>query len=155
MQKVLIADQDPATRAFYAQLVEHLGHTALQCGDAIAVLDVASSHPDIDLVLTDLDLPGALGEQLIEVLRGFDSLASAPIMVVSAPRTRTELMRLLVKGVRQWFEKPPRAEELMRAIQACLDRSAALDLFDEVSEPIEVAVGVAVGAQRGSWLLEA
>lgn len=155
MQKVLIADKDHATQAFYADLVRSLGHLPVVCGDGIAVLDVITAHPDIDLILTDIDLPGAWGEQLIEVIRGIDSLATVPILVVSAPRTRTELMRLLVKGVRQWFEKPPEVEQLIAAIENCLDRSAALDLFDV--EEVEAAAPICVGASHGggSWLLEA
>ena len=61
-------------------------------------------------------------------------------------------MRLLVKGVRQWFQKPPEMEELGAAIAACLDRSTALDLFD-VEEEIAAPVGAA--SSTGSWLLEA
>lgn len=151
MQKVLIADNDPQTRAFYAQLVADLGHLPLQCEDGIAVLDCASANPDVDLIITDIDLPGAWGEQLIEVVRRIDRLAHVPILVISAPRTRTELMRLLVIGVRQWFEKPPEAEELMKAISACLDRSAALDLFD-VEDSLMPASVVGAGPDC-AWLL--
>lgn len=156
MQNVLIADKDPSTRAYYAELVESLGHRALPCEDGIAVLDCATANPDIDLILTDIDLPGTWGEHLITVLRGVDALAHVPILVVSAPRTRTELMRLLVIGVRQWFEKPPEGNELIDAIRGCLDRSAALDLFD-VEEAIPEAVTVTFGSPEpaGSWLLEA
>lgn len=152
MQKVLIADNDPQTRAFYAQLVADLGHMPLQCEDGIAVLDCASANPDIDLVITDIDLPGAWGEQLIEVIRGIDRLANVPILVVSAPRTRTELMRLLVIGVRQWFEKPPRKEDLQNAIVACLDRNAALDLFDV--EDVITPGAFASSGPDNAWLLE-
>lgn len=130
MQKVLIADKDPTTRAFYAQMVSDLGHIPLTCEDGIAVLDCASANHDVDLIITDIDLPGAWGEQLIEVVRGIDRLAHVPVLVVSAPRTRTELMRLLVIGVRQWFAKPTTSEELGAAVTACLERSGALDLFD-------------------------
>lgn len=152
MQKVLIADKDHANQAFYADLVRSMGHLPVVCSDGIAVLDMITAHPDIALILTDIDLPGAWGEQLIEVIRGIDALATIPIMVVSAPRTRTELMRLLVKGVRQWFQKPPVVEELMQAIANCLDRSAALDLFD-VEEQLELTPTGPAGA--GCWLLEA
>lgn len=155
MQKVLIADKDHATQAFYADLVRSMGHLPVVCGDGIALLDLVTAHPDIDLILTDIDLPGAWGEQLIEIIRGLDALANVPILVVSAPRTRTELMRLLVKGVRQWFEKPPVVEELMAAIASCLDRSAALDLFDVPDELAAGPVCVGAGASGGSWLLEA
>lgn len=153
MQKVLIADNDPQTRAFYAQLVAEMGHLPLQCEDGIGVIDCASANPDIDLMITDIDLPGAWGEQLIEVVRGIDRLANVPILVISAPRTRTELMRLLVIGVRQWFEKPPQTEELSAAITACLDRSAALDLFD-VEDVIPSGELVGAGPDN-AWLLAA
>lgn len=152
MQKVLIADSDPETREFYADLVRSLGHVPLECPDGIAVLDVASSNSDIGLIVTDIDLPGAWGEQLIEVVRGIDALASVPILVISAPRTRTELMRLLVKGVRQWFEKPPSRTKLMAAIQACLDLNQALDLFDVELEVVTDPACAAIG--EGCWLLE-
>ena len=151
MQKVLIAEKDPAIREYYSQLIRAMGHTPLPCHDGISVLDCATSNPDLDLILMDLDLPGTWGQQLVEVLRGLDQLAPVPIIVVSAKRTRTELMRLLVMGVRQWFEKPPEAEELMAAIQGTLDRNTALDLFD-VEDLIPIGAGTDAGA---SWLLEA
>ena len=65
MQKVLIADKDHATQVFYADLVRSMGHMPVVCSDGIAVLDMVTAHPDIDLILTDIDLPGARGEQLI------------------------------------------------------------------------------------------
>ena len=155
MQKVLIADKDQATQLFYADLVRSMGHLPVACSDGIAVLDVVTAHPDIDLILTDIDLPGAWGEQLIEIIRGLEALASVPILVVSAPRTRSELMRLVVKGVRHWFAKPPVAEELAAAIATCLDRTAALDLFDVPDVLAAPAACVGAGASGGSWLLEA
>ena len=152
MQKVLIADKDHATQVFYADLVRSMGRMPVVCSDGIAVLDMVTAHPDIDLIITDIDLPGAWGEQLIEVIRGLEALANVPIVVVSAPRTRSELMRLVVKGVRRWFEKPPAAEELAAAITSCLDRSAALNLFDV---PDELPAPAECVSAAGSWLLEA
>jgi DNA-binding response OmpR family regulator len=152
MQKVLIADKDPQTRAFYAQLVSDLGHIPLTCEDGIAVLDCASANPDIDLIITDIDLPGAWGEQLIEVVRNIDRLAHVPVLVVSAPRTRTELMRLLVIGVRQWFGKPTSSEELGEAIASCLDRSSALDLFNVEDEiPVDTIPAM---SPESTWLFQ-
>ena len=149
MQKVLIAEKEPEVREHYASLVKALGHRPLTCEDAIAALDCATAHPEIDAIVMDLDLPGAWGEQVLEVLSGLDHLAQVPIIVVSAPRSRTELMRLLVMGMHQWFEKPPAPEELMGAIKTCLERRAALDRFD-------VAGPLAAGdADQGSWLMHA
>lgn len=153
MLKVLIADKDPDTRAFYVELVRSLGYAPLECIDGIAVLDAASSELDVQLIMMDIDLPGAWGEQLIEVVRGIDSLAEVPILVVSAPRTRTEMMRLLMKGVRQWFEKQPSKEELLSAMTSCLDRSAALDLLD-ITDPSEMRNSAFAGVGSGCWLLE-
>ena len=150
MQKVLIADRDPETREWYANLVRRMGHLPLMCEDAIAVLDVATSNPDLDLVLMDVDLPGAWGEQLIQVVHGLAPMEGVPIIVASAPRSQSELMRLLANGARRWFKRPPAAEELMEAIQECLDRSGALSVFD-----VDEAVFVDMGETDESWLLGA
>jgi DNA-binding response OmpR family regulator len=146
MQKILIADGDPVTRDWYSELVRGLGHVPLICEDAIAVLDYASSNPDLDLVLMDIDLPGAWGEQLLTVVRGLDSLAEVPIIVASAPRSQVELMRLLANGARRWFRRPPEARELVDAIHECLERNVALAVFD-IPEPEAVDEGCS------NWLL--
>ncbi len=147
MQKILIADGDPVTRDWYAELVRDLGHVPLVCENAIAVLDYASSNPDLDLVLMDLDLPGAWGEQLLTVVRRLDSLAEVPIIVASAPRSQVELMRLLANGARRWFKRPPEARELVAAIHECLERSVALAVFD-IPEPVSM-----VDEACSNWLL--
>jgi DNA-binding response OmpR family regulator len=147
MQKILIADGDPVTRDWYTELVRDLGHVPLICEDAIAVLDYASSNPDLDLVLLDIDLPGAWGEQLLTVVRGLDSLSEVPIIVASAPRSQVELMRLLANGARRWFRRPPEARELVAAIEECLERNVALAKFD-VPEPAGV-----VDEACTNWLL--
>lgn len=140
MHKILIADRHPETREWYSDLVRSLGHVPLVCEDAIAVLDYASANPDLDLVLMDIDLPGAWGEQLISVVRSLDCLEDVPILVASAPRSQVELMRLLANGARRWFRRPPEERELVAAINECLERSDALSLFD-VREPALVAEG--------------
>jgi len=148
MQKILIADRHAETREWYTELVRSLGHIPLVCEDAIAVLDYASSNPDLDLVLMDVDLPGAWGEQLITVVRSLDSLEDVPIIVASAPRSQVELMRLLANGARRWFRRPPEARELVAAIQECLEHSVALSIFD-VPEPVLASQGV-----HPHWLLD-
>ncbi|MEM1448977.1 MAG: response regulator [Planctomycetota bacterium] len=151
MQKVLIADKDPAMREYYAQLVQALGHYPLTCRDGIAALDCATANPNLGLILMDLDLPGTWGQQLVEVLRSHTELSQVPILVVSSKRTHAELMRLVILGIHQWFEKPPAAEELSAAIQLCLEKAEALDIFD-VEDTVPVPVGAGIGAE-GSWLL--
>ncbi|MEZ6015656.1 MAG: response regulator [Planctomycetota bacterium] len=147
MHKILIADSDPDTREWYSELVRSLGHVPLVCEDAIAVLDYASSNPDLDLVLMDVDLPGAWGEQLITIVRSLDCLGDVPILVASAPRSQVELMRLLANGARRWFRRTPEARELIPAINECLERCDALSVFD-VPEPELIIDGAA-----SNWLL--
>lgn len=147
MHKILIADRDPETRDWYTELVHSLGHLPLVCEDAIGVLDSASANPDLDLVLMDIDLPGAWGEQLLKVVRGLDCLEHVPILVASAPRSQVELVRLLANGARRWFRRPPEARELIAAINECLERCDALSVLDE---PV---VELAVEGASASWLL--
>ena len=139
---------------FYADLVRSMGHMPVVCSDGIAVLDMVTAHPDIDLILMDIDLPGAWGEQLIEIIRAPRRSRERSDPVVSAPRHgrgradapgregRASVVR----------EASGRRGQLAAAITSCLDRSAALDLFDVPDGLPAPAECVSAG---GSWLLEA
>ena len=58
--KILVVDDHPLVREAMAQLVAQLGGPVdvLQAQDCTSGLAAARAHPDLDLVLLDLNLPG-------------------------------------------------------------------------------------------------
>jgi CheY-like chemotaxis protein len=64
---VLVVDDEPILRMLLAEGLEDLGYTAIAAGDAAAGLRVLRSNARIDLLITDMRLPGGMnGRQLAE-----------------------------------------------------------------------------------------
>jgi PAS domain S-box-containing protein len=64
---VLVVDDEPTVRMLVTEVLEDLGHIAIEVGDAAAALRVLRSNAHIDLLITDVGLPGGVnGRQLAE-----------------------------------------------------------------------------------------
>jgi signal transduction histidine kinase len=62
---VLVVDDNDAVRNFVVRLLEHAGHRVLQTHDGNEALKLAATEPhDIDLLITDLSMPGLSGQDL-------------------------------------------------------------------------------------------
>jgi DNA-binding response OmpR family regulator len=91
---VLVADDDPAYRAFMRASLETSGFAVVEAGDGAEALAVAlSAVPDV--VLLDWRMPGDSGIVALRLLRAEAALASVRIAIVTGlddPRDR-ELAR--------------------------------------------------------------
>jgi len=66
-ETVLIVDDEPSVRMLVAEVLQDLGYTALEAGDSIAGLKLLQSDARIDLMVTDVGLPGGMnGRQLAD-----------------------------------------------------------------------------------------
>jgi PAS domain S-box-containing protein len=66
---VLLVEDDPNVREFSAFALQGLGYRVLEAADAASALGVLEQNPDIDLMFTDVGLPGSNGRQLAEQAR--------------------------------------------------------------------------------------
>jgi CheY-like chemotaxis protein len=69
-ETVLIVDDDPDIRMLVATVLEELGYAAVEAGDGKSGLKVLQSNTRIDLLITDVGLPGDMnGRQVADVAR--------------------------------------------------------------------------------------
>jgi signal transduction histidine kinase/DNA-binding response OmpR family regulator len=68
-ETVLIVEDDPAVRALVCQVLGELGYTYLQAGEAASAVPILESTQRIDLLVSDVGLPGMNGRQLAEIAR--------------------------------------------------------------------------------------
>jgi PAS domain S-box-containing protein len=67
---VLVVDDEPTLRILLAEMLEDAGYIVIEAGDAVAALRVLLSNVRIDLLVTDVGLPGGMdGQQLAEAAR--------------------------------------------------------------------------------------
>ncbi|WP_082479397.1 MULTISPECIES: PAS domain-containing protein [unclassified Methylobacterium] len=69
-ETVLIVDDEPSVRMLVTEVLEDLGYTAIEAGDSIAGLKILQSDVRIDLLVTDVGLPGGMnGRQMADAAR--------------------------------------------------------------------------------------
>ncbi|PIU07577.1 ATP-binding protein, partial [Methylobacterium sp. CG09_land_8_20_14_0_10_71_15] len=69
-ETVLVVDDEPTVRMLVADVLEELGYTAIEAADSMAGLKLLQSDMRIDLLITDVGLPGGMnGRQMADAGR--------------------------------------------------------------------------------------
>ncbi|MCM8563154.1 response regulator [Pseudomonas shahriarae] len=68
-ETVLIVEDDPAVRVLVSQVLSELGYAFVEAADADSALPIIESSQRIDLLVSDVGLPGMNGRQLAEIGR--------------------------------------------------------------------------------------
>ncbi|POR57841.1 response regulator [Pseudomonas syringae] len=68
-ETVLIVEDDPAVRALVSEVLGELGYTFIEAGEAADAVPILESGRRIDLLISDVGLPGMNGRQLAEIAR--------------------------------------------------------------------------------------
>ena len=69
-ETVLVVDDEPTVRMLVTDVLEDLGYAAIEAHDGAAGLHVLQSDARIDLLVTDVGLPGGMnGRQLADAAR--------------------------------------------------------------------------------------
>jgi two-component system KDP operon response regulator KdpE len=119
---ILIVDDDQDfVQLLSTRLVANNYHT-LFAGDAISAINRAV-EVNPDLILLDIGLPAGDGFVIMERLKNIASLALTPVIVLSAHAPKFNKERVLKAGAKAFFQKPPKNEELLKAIRDALGNS--------------------------------
>ena len=69
-ETILVVEDDELVRLFVTETLEDLGCTVLEARDGPTALKLLEDTPGLDLLITDIGLPGMTGWQLLEAVRG-------------------------------------------------------------------------------------
>ncbi len=117
MAHILIVDDEEMDRLLGRAALEDAGHQLLFAPDGEAALR-AYQNNDIDLIITDLAMPGMNGIQLIEQILAEDK--GALIIAVSGVSPE-QLEHAETLGANRTMQKPYGASELLEAVTQTLD----------------------------------
>ena len=120
MANVLVIDDDAVTRTVVCALLESAGHTVSEAADGDAGLAMFYAN-SLDLVITDILMPGKDGIETIRELRATDReikiIALSGDVRFDGPGI---LMAAHLLGADQVIEKPFRNDEFMRIVEQAL-----------------------------------
>jgi signal transduction histidine kinase/ActR/RegA family two-component response regulator len=120
--RLLIVEDDVDARDLLVHLLEQAGASVAAAGsaaDALGMLDALR----LDLVISDIGMPGQDGYQLIEEIRSSGGVnASVPALAVTAYAGAQDRARALAAGFQGHVGKPVKTEELLAAIRRAVGR---------------------------------
>ncbi len=121
MTTILVADDHPLFReALRGAVVRVIPDARLHEADnADGLYAMADAHPDADLLLLDLNMPGTHGFSALVHLRGLHP--ELPIVMVSAREEAGVIRRALDHGAMGFIPKSSNAEVLGTALRQVLD----------------------------------
>lgn len=121
MREVLIADDHPLFRdALRRAVLRAVPDATLYEADSVASVQVLiDRHPDADLLLLDLHMPGARGFSTLAFIRG--QHPGLPIIVVSAHEESAVMRRAIAHGASGYIPKSVSVDIIVGAVQSVLD----------------------------------
>jgi len=121
MAHILVVDDDEPIRTLAHLVLSKAGHIVVSAGTAADALIIAAAHPDIDLVLLDLVIPGPDWTETLKSLR--DILPQVPCVLSSGLRcTELDLPTSLFAHT-SFLQKPYRADDLITVVNSALRKA--------------------------------
>ncbi len=117
---ILLAEDDPVTRAAVIELLEDEGHQTLAAKNGLEAIELWKRHRP-GLVLLDIMMPGASGYEVCRTIRRDDR--RTPIVFLSAKSEEVDVVLGLELGADDFLRKPFGKHELLARVRAVLRRN--------------------------------
>ncbi len=115
----LVVDDEPPVRQAMVRVVQGAGYRAVPADSAAAAIAILEREP-IDLVVSDLQMPGMDGEQLLAVVqRRWPDVATVMVTGVAELDTAVQLLQA---GAYDYITKPYAIEEVRARLRQALDK---------------------------------
>jgi len=143
---VLVVDDEPQLRHLLRTTFTAHGFRVIEAETAARALIEAASHKP-DLVILDLGLPDADGEEVVSGIRKWSSM---PIVVLSARTEEKQKVRALDAGADDYVTKPFSVAELLARARAALRRAVqSTEAESELLQLSDVSIDLARRTAKG------
>jgi two-component system chemotaxis response regulator CheY len=122
--KILIVDDFSTMRRIIKNLLRDLGFNNTQEADDGSTALPMLQKGDFDFVVTDWNMPGMQGIDLLRAIRADDSLKHLPVLMVTAEAKREQIIAVAQAGVNGYVVKPFTAATLKEKLDKIFERLA-------------------------------
>ena len=120
--KILIVDDFSTMRRIIKNLLRDLGFTnTVEADDGLTALPILKAG-GIDFLVTDWNMPGMQGIDLLKTVRADEELGSMPVLMVTAETKREQIIEAAQAGVNGYIVKPFTAVTLKEKIDKIFER---------------------------------
>ncbi|WP_374281539.1 response regulator [Novosphingobium sp.] len=114
--RILTVDDSASMRALLNHALSTQGFDVAQADDGVSALEWLALN-EVDVVITDINMPRLDGFGLIEQLRAGSRHRDRPILVLTTESSAEKKARARAAGATGWIVKPFDAEKLVAAVR--------------------------------------
>lgn len=123
--KILIVDDFSTMRRIIKNLLRDLGfNNTSEADDGKTALPMLQAG-DFEFLITDWNMPGMTGIELLKAVRADAKLATLPVLMVTAEQKRDQIVEAAQAGVNGYIVKPFTAATLKEKIDKIFERISA------------------------------
>ena len=120
--KILIVDDFSTMRLIIKNLLRDLGfNNTSEADDGSTALPMLQAG-NFDFLVTDWNMPGMTGIELLKAVRSDERLGSMPILLVTAEAKKEQIVEAAQAGVNGYIVKPFTAQTLKEKIDKIFER---------------------------------
>lgn len=112
--KVLVVDDSELIHKMFRVIFRQV--PVVYAGDGRDALDRLVRHPDVDLIILDINMPRMNGLEFLDRIKREEAFAAVPVIIVSTEGEEEDTIRGLEAGAAAYVKKPFQPEDLSRII---------------------------------------
>ncbi|NQZ82640.1 MAG: chemotaxis protein CheY [Colwellia sp.] len=120
--KVLVVDDFSTMRRIVKNLLRDLGFTNISEADDGSTALPMLQGGDFEFVVTDWNMPGMQGIDLLKAIRADASLSHIPVLMVTAEAKKEQIIMAAQAGVNGYIVKPFTAATLKTKLEKIFER---------------------------------
>lgn len=121
-ERILVAEDNTDMRDLLQEVLEDAGYTVTVAADGNqAMTHVERLGQMIDLVITDVQMPGLTGDQLLVAVR--KNRGETPVIVITAFGSVEQAVAMVKAGAHQYLTKPFKNADLLDVVENALKQS--------------------------------
>jgi len=132
---ILIADDEPGIRELLGDFFETKGYRCILAKDAFEALEKFRSADTIDIIMSDIRMPGKSGLDLLSEIKSLDE--DAVVVMISAIKDIESAIAAISKGAYDYVAKPFKLNEVGLIAEKALEKRKLLAENKEYQKRLE------------------
>ncbi|MEO1560179.1 MAG: response regulator, partial [Cyanobacteria bacterium J06632_19] len=113
---VLVVDDAISLRQTISLTLQKYGYHVIQAQNGVEALEKLQHHPEVDLVISDLEMPRMNGFELLSNLRQSINLANVPVVVLTSRSAEKHRQLAEALGANAYLTKPYLEHEFLSQV---------------------------------------
>ncbi|NEP44501.1 MAG: response regulator, partial [Okeania sp. SIO2H7] len=113
---ILVVDDSATLRKTISSTLIRAGYQVIQAGNGVEALQKLRQHPNIDLIISDVEMPEMDGFQFLDRRRQEPNLAQIPVVMLTACRSDKHQQLALALGATAYLTKPCSQPDLLATV---------------------------------------